>query len=100
MTNVTVLEELAKSCRYGLASLAAMPDSTFNGFPKGSWYSPIVTDTSVRRIALPDMPQYRAQTKQVSTWVVDRLGLHWLFVAKDGMVEIVHPNRIEHVPAA
>lgn len=50
-------------------------------------------------VALPDMAQYRTQTEQVSTWVVDRLGLHWLFVAEDGTVEIVHPNRTEHASA-
>ena len=31
-------------------------------------------------IVLPDLPQYRAQVAQVSPWVVDRLGLHWLFI--------------------
>lgn len=36
MTNVMVLEELAKSCRLGLLGLAALPGSTFFGFPKGS----------------------------------------------------------------
>jgi hypothetical protein len=36
MTNVTVLEELAKSCRRGLVSLSALPGSAFSGFPKGS----------------------------------------------------------------
>lgn len=46
-------------------------------------------------IALLDMPQYRSQTEQVSTWVTDRLGLHWLFGAEDGTIEIVRPNRIE-----
>lgn len=51
-------------------------------------------------VALPDMPQYRSQTEQVSTWVTDRLGLHWLFVAEDGTVEIVHPNRLEYSSAA
>lgn len=44
-------------------------------------------------IALPDMPQYRAQTAQVSPWVADRLGLHWLFVADDGTVSIVCPSK-------
>lgn len=42
-------------------------------------------------IALPDMPAYRAQTSQVSSWVVERLALHWLFVDADGGVEIVEP---------
>lgn len=51
-------------------------------------------------VAIPNMPQYRAQTEQVSARVVDRLGLHWLFVAEDGTVEIVQPNRIEHASAA
>lgn len=48
-------------------------------------------------IALPDMPQYRAQTNQVSPWVIDRLGLHWLFVADDGTVTIVPPLQAEFV---
>jgi hypothetical protein len=43
-------------------------------------------------IAVPDMPQYRAQTEQVSPWVVERLGLHWLFVAEDGSVKTVSPT--------
>jgi len=51
-------------------------------------------------IALPDMPQYRAQTAQVSSWVVDRLGLYWLFVADDGTVNIVSPIKTEFSPAA
>lgn len=51
-------------------------------------------------IAVPDMPQYRSQTKQVSTWVTDRLGLHWLFVAEDGTVEIVCPNGIQYSSAS
>jgi len=50
-------------------------------------------------IALPDMPQYRVQTAQVSPWVVDRLGLHWLFVADDGTVSIVCPIKTEFWPA-
>jgi hypothetical protein len=51
-------------------------------------------------IALPDMAQYRAQTDQVSPWVVDRLGLHWIFVAEDGTVDIVRPLRTECPQAA
>jgi hypothetical protein len=50
-------------------------------------------------IALPDMPQYRAQTDQVSPWVVNRLGLHWLFVAEDGRVDVLRPIKIEFSPA-
>lgn len=46
-------------------------------------------------IALPDMPQYRAQTAQVSPWVVDRLGLHWLFVSEAGTVNITFPMKAE-----
>ena len=36
MTNVTVLEQLAKCCRRGLVSLCELPGSAFSGFPKGS----------------------------------------------------------------
>jgi len=32
-------------------------------------------------IALPDLPAYRSQTDQLSSWVIDRIGLHWLFVS-------------------
>lgn len=46
-------------------------------------------------IALPDMPQYRNQTDQVSPWVVERLGLHWLFIGENGSVSIVHPIKRE-----
>jgi hypothetical protein len=46
-------------------------------------------------IALPDMAQYKAQTDLVSPWVVERLGLHWLFVAEDGTVSIVSPVEAE-----
>lgn len=51
-------------------------------------------------VALPNLPQYRRQTDQVSGWVVDRLGLNWLFVAEDGAVEIVRPSGAECLPAA
>lgn len=51
-------------------------------------------------IAVPDMPQYRAQTDQVSAWVVERLELHWLFVAENGTIDILHPNQPNLVPAA
>jgi hypothetical protein len=44
-------------------------------------------------IALPELPQYRAQVAQVSTWVTERLGLHWLFVAEDGTVSVVYPKK-------
>jgi hypothetical protein len=42
-------------------------------------------------IALPDMPQYRTQTAQLSDWVVGRVGVFWLFVSTTGAVEIVPP---------
>jgi hypothetical protein len=50
-------------------------------------------------IALPDMLQYRAQTDQVSPWVVERLGLYWLFVTEDGTVKIESPMEAEFLPA-
>jgi hypothetical protein len=45
-------------------------------------------------VALPDIPQYRAQLKLVSPWVVEVLGIHWLLVAPDGSVEIAVPKRV------
>lgn len=51
-------------------------------------------------LALPDLPQYRTQTDQVSPWVRERLGLHWLFVASDGTVTIACPPNIEISRAA
>ena len=50
-------------------------------------------------IALPDIPQYRAQTAQVSPWVVERLGLHWLYVSEGGTVDIVRPLKEEPLRA-
>jgi|GEM_PF-974338 len=44
-------------------------------------------------IAIPDLPAYRRQTAQLSGWVVEKLGLHWLFVSRDGTVEVVAPNK-------
>jgi hypothetical protein len=43
-------------------------------------------------IAIPDIEAYRAQTAKVSVWVVEQLGLHWLFVSADGSVEVVRPS--------
>jgi hypothetical protein len=43
-------------------------------------------------VALPDIPQYRAQLELVSPWVVEALGIHWLLVASDGSVEIAAPK--------
>jgi hypothetical protein len=40
-------------------------------------------------VALPDLPTYRAQAAQVSSWVQELLGLHWLFISPSGMVEVV-----------
>lgn len=51
-------------------------------------------------IALPDIPQYRTQTAQVSSWVVERLGLYWLFVSTTGAVEIVSPAEVAFLPTA
>jgi hypothetical protein len=42
-------------------------------------------------IAVPDLPAYRRQTAQLSGWVVEKLGLHWLFVSHDGTVEVIAP---------
>jgi len=59
-----------------------------------------MTQQHVRHgIALPDLPQYRAQTDQVSPWIIGRLGLHWLFVAENGTVDIIYPVLVETSPA-
>ncbi len=43
-------------------------------------------------IALPNIPEYAALVAKVSPWVVERLGLHWLFVSADGSVNVVRPG--------
>lgn len=43
-------------------------------------------------VAIPDDPRYLNQVAKVSSWVVERLGVHWLIVAKDGSVRMVKPT--------
>jgi hypothetical protein len=43
-------------------------------------------------VAIPDDPRYLLQVAKVSSWVVDRLGVHWLIVAKDGSIKVVSPK--------
>ena len=43
-------------------------------------------------IALPDSPAFHAQVAKLSAWVVAAVGIHWIFVAKDGSIRIVAPG--------
>lgn len=42
-------------------------------------------------IALPDLQQFRNQAEKVSSWVIEQLGIHWLFVAESGALRIEYP---------
>lgn len=43
-------------------------------------------------LAVPDTPAFRTQVSKLSDWVVSRLGIHWLFVAPDGSIQVVAPS--------
>lgn len=43
-------------------------------------------------IALPNIPQFISQCKQVSTWVRVSIGIYWLIVSEDGSVITVPPQ--------
>lgn len=51
------------------------------------------SETTKYGIAVPDVPAFREQISCVSPWVVEALGLHWLFVAADGAIEMQSPVR-------
>lgn len=44
-------------------------------------------------IALPDIPQYRAQIEATSEWAVRVLGIRWLLVQPDGRVRTLEPRQ-------
>ena len=46
-------------------------------------------------IALPDIPQFRAQIQATSEWAVARLGISWFLVSQDGAVEMLTPRRLQ-----
>lgn len=53
------------------------------------------SDPSVRyALAVPDIPQFLAQCSQVSMWVRESLGIHWLIVSEDGSIHIVSPKEL------
>ena len=37
-------------------------------------------------LAMPDLAQFRKQVDAVPSWVVEALGIHWIFVQEDGTV--------------
>ena len=39
-------------------------------------------------LAVPDIPQFRRQVLEVPPWVVDALGINWLFVQQDRTVRL------------
>jgi len=56
-----------------------------------------MSDQSVRHaIAIPNDPSFSALIGQVSPWVVERLGLHWLIVDQGGAVKVVEPPHLQH----
>lgn len=51
-----------------------------------------ITGPGVRYgMALPDIPQYREQTKKTSPWAIQVLGITWLLVQADGSVHMIQP---------
>lgn len=44
-------------------------------------------------LAVPDIPKFRYQLQQVSDWVREALGIHWLLVSDDVQLIIVKPNQ-------
>lgn len=44
-------------------------------------------------LAIPDIPKFRYQFQQVSGWVRESLGIHWLLVGEDGRVTIIAPKQ-------
>jgi hypothetical protein len=52
-----------------------------------------MTDASVKYgIAVPEVERFLSQCRPVSSWVRERLGLHWLLVSEDGSVRRVAPS--------
>ena len=42
-------------------------------------------------LALPDIPQYRNQIKNIEPWVRRSLNLHWILVDREGGIAILEP---------
>lgn len=42
-------------------------------------------------LALPDMPQFSNQIKNIEPWVCKVLNLHWIFIDQEGGITIVEP---------
>ena len=42
-------------------------------------------------IALPDMPQFRNQIKNIEPWVCKVLNLHWILVDQEGSLTFIDP---------
>jgi hypothetical protein len=51
----------------------------------------ISSRTTKYALALPDMPQFRNQIRNVEPWVCRSLNLHWLLVNNEGTVTILEP---------
>jgi hypothetical protein len=51
----------------------------------------ISSRTTKYALALPDMPQFRNQIKNVEPWVRKALNLHWLLVDQEGRVTVMEP---------
>lgn len=43
-------------------------------------------------LAVPNIPKVLSQCSQVSTWVRESLGIHWLIVSEDGSIRTVSPK--------
>ncbi len=50
-------------------------------------------------LALPDIPPYRKQLRQISRRVRRALNLHWLLVSSDAAVSIVGPEDVLPMPS-
>jgi hypothetical protein len=42
-------------------------------------------------LALPDMPQFRNQIRNIEPWVCKALNLHWILVDQDGDFTVLEP---------
>jgi hypothetical protein len=51
-------------------------------------------------VAVPDLPSFISQCRQVPDWVRVALGLHWLVIASDRTVKVYKPDEPVGQPAS
>ena len=52
----------------------------------------MATPSATYAIAVPQIPQFLNQCRQVAPWVRQALGLHWLVVAADATIRVYRPR--------